>query len=78
MDNGIVKPTSILRYEFIQKLTELINNSKLPPYVVEAVLKDSYNDVVALTQKQLKLDLQSYNEAVTALNNANNKTQEGE
>ena len=64
MHNKVIKPMSVARSEFIQSLTKLINDSELPPFVVEAILKDLYADVRALTQRQLELDTKSYLEAL--------------
>lgn len=46
--------------EFIKNLTDLVNNSMLPPFVVEDVLKDAYNKVVAISKKQLEEDIERY------------------
>lgn len=62
MNNEILKPMSVARIEFINALTDLINNCKLPPFVIEAVLKDMYNDVRLLSQRQLEIDTKKYNE----------------
>lgn len=67
-----MKPTSILRYEFIQELTKLINNSQLPSFVIEPILKDMYYDVKNIAQKQLEADykeLQQKQNSGTAASN---------
>ena len=60
----IMKPMSVARNEFINGMTELINSCQLPPFVIEAVLKDMYNDVHILSQRQLEIDTQKYAELV--------------
>lgn len=61
MGNNIVaKPMSVVRNEFINEMTELINNCQLPPFVIEAVLKDMYMDVKLFAQRQLESDLKKY------------------
>ena len=47
MENAeqIMKPMSVARAEFINSLTDLINNSMLPPFIIEPILKDMYNDI---------------------------------
>lgn len=65
MRNKVMKPMSVARSEFIQSLTRLINDSQLPPFVIEAVLKDMYNDVRALSQRQLEMDMKNYREALS-------------
>ena len=60
----ILKPMSVARNEFISDLTDLINKSMLPPFVVEEVLKDTYNKICIISQKQLENDMKSYQEAL--------------
>lgn len=62
--NEIMKPMSVLRAEFINSLTDLINNSKLPAFVVEAVLKDMYADIKMVSQRQLESDYKKYQEMI--------------
>ncbi len=62
----IRKPASVERAEFISSLVALINTSSLPAFVLESILKDIYNDVHNLAQKQYEDDLKRYNEAVAA------------
>ncbi len=58
------KPITILRDEFIKNLTELINKSNLPLFVIESILKDTYFDVKPLVQKQLENDLRNYQKSL--------------
>ena len=67
MNNEVLKPLSIARAEFISSLTDLINNCKLPSFVIEAVLKDMYNDVRILSQRQLEMDMKKYNEQLNGV-----------
>lgn len=55
-----MKPLTVARYEFVNSLTNLINNSHLPPFVIEAVLKDFYGDVKNIAQQQLESDMKNY------------------
>lgn len=64
MRNNVMKPMSVARSEFIQSITKLINDSALPPFVIEAILKDLYADVHTLTQRQLELETKAYLEAM--------------
>ena len=59
-ENEILKPMSIARAEFISNLTDLINNSMLPPFVIEDVLKDMYGEIKIISQKQLENDKKNY------------------
>lgn len=65
MGNMVMKPMSVARSEFIQYLTKLINESTLPLFVIESVLKDMYSDVRSLSQRQLEIDLKNYREALS-------------
>lgn len=62
MANEIIKPLSVVRAEFISSLTELINNSALPPFIIEPILKDMYSDIRLLSQKQIEADMKKYQE----------------
>ena len=69
MENAeqIVKPLSVARAEFINSLTDLINNSMLPPFVIEPILKDMYNDIHMVSQRQYEADVKRYNEILNEM-----------
>lgn len=71
MKKEINKPITLIRAELISNLTNSINNSSLPAFVIEPILKDLYNEVRALTQQQLEEDRKNY---LTALEDANKET----
>lgn len=54
------KPLSIMRYEFINSIIELINNSDLPPYIIEPILKDVLVEVSKQAKTQLENDMKEY------------------
>ena len=58
------KPVSVIRYEFIQQLTNLINGSNLPMFVIEPILKDMHLDVKSLARRQLEKDLDQYRSSI--------------
>lgn len=64
MEKPILKPMSVARNEFISNLTELINNSMLPPFVIEDVLKDTYNKICVISKQQLESDMTKYMDAL--------------
>lgn len=64
MNKPITKPASILRSEFITSLTELINTSGLPAFIIEPILKDFYFDIKSIAQNQLSDDVKTYEEAL--------------
>jgi hypothetical protein len=69
MENAehIMKPMSVARAEFINSLTDLINNSMLPPFVIEPILKDMFNDIHMVAQRQYEADNKRYNEQLENL-----------
>lgn len=67
-DNIVQKPLSIVRSEFINSITQLVNTSTLPLVIIESVLKDVYGDVHLLCQKQLIEDTKRYNEQISQQN----------
>lgn len=60
----ILKPMSVARRDFISALTDLINTSMLPPFVIEDVLKDTCIKINELSQQQLAIDEKRYKESV--------------
>ena len=64
MGEKIRIPLSVLRRSFIYKLNKLINESGLEPYVLEAILKDSYERMAVETERQYQRELVTYNESL--------------
>lgn len=62
--NKVQKPITMVRAEFIASLTTLINDSGLPAFIIEPILKDMLNDVRIAAQQQVKMDEQNYREAL--------------
>lgn len=65
----IQKPITIARAEFVSDMTSLINNSGLPPFIIEPILKDMLYDVKLMTQRQLEQDTARYNEMIAKSDN---------
>lgn len=65
-NESILKPMSVARNEFINDLTDLINNCMLPPFIIEDVLKDIYSKISTISTKQLEADMKKYQEALEA------------
>ena len=61
--NDLNKPITIVRAEFISNLTKLINESTLPPFIIEPILKDMYIEVRDIAQKQYELDMARYKQS---------------
>ena len=66
MNSEVMKPITVVRSEFINNLTTLINESGLPPFVIEPVLKDMLYNVRIMAQRQLDEDMQAYHEKLAA------------
>lgn len=65
----IQKPITIARAEFVSDMTSLINNSGLPPFIIEPILKDMLYDVKLMAQRQLEQDTARYNEMIAKSDN---------
>ena len=56
------KPISVKRMEFIDNLVELVNNSGLPPFVVEPILNDAHKSIQMEVNKMYLAEKQQYEE----------------
>lgn len=56
----LLKPITVRREEFIEQLTNLINNSGLPFFAVESVMRNTINEVATLSKQQYEMDLKRY------------------
>lgn len=56
----IQKPTSVLRKEFISKMVTLINESGLPFFVIEPILKDLHEHVSAESERLYQMEKAQY------------------
>lgn len=62
--NQIVKPITLIRKELIDNLTFIINESHLPPFIIESILKDMYLETKALSDKVYESDKRKYEQAI--------------
>lgn len=60
----IQKPITLVREDFIHALTDLINTSKLPAFIIEPILRDAHSEVQVVAANQLESDRKRYNEAM--------------
>lgn len=58
--SNVMKPISILRDEFIDKLATVINESGLPAFVITPILKDVLSEVQNAERVQLEQDRRFY------------------
>ena len=64
MENDITKPLSVAKEEFVNALTDMINNSALPRFIIESVLKDMYADMKVIARKEYEIDKRRYEDAL--------------
>ena len=70
MKNQINKPITVIREEVIDSITSVINNSMLPAFVIENILRDMHLEAKAVAQKQYEIDRQRYEEALAEYKNS--------
>ena len=61
---NIVKPITLVREEFITNVVDLCNNSGLPFFVVEDVLKSLLQDIHIAAGQQLEADTKAYSQQI--------------
>lgn len=59
------KPSTIIYEEFKQNLANLINDSGLPAFIIEPVLRDYLNEVRLMAQRQYQADKAAYEKYLT-------------
>lgn len=64
------KPITIRYEEFKNGMVNLINNSDLPAFVIEATLQSYLNETKIAVKRQYEIDKIQYNNTI---NNENNK-----
>ena len=67
-NDNIMKPVTIIREEFINNLENLISESELPAFILEPILKDTYNRVKIAERQQLNNDKKRYQEMLDNTN----------
>jgi hypothetical protein len=60
MKSNFEKPITVVRQEFIDGLINYVNNSSLPLFVIEPILRDIYMEVKAMSQKQYESEKMQY------------------
>ena len=54
------KPANLIVEETKENIVKTINESGLPPFLVEPILKDLYNQISILKQQELEKSKQEY------------------
>lgn len=65
---SIEKSVMLLRQDFIDVLSNDINNCNLPLFVIEPILKDVYLEVKSLLQKQYEIEKAEYEQKMKQYN----------
>ena len=64
--NEIMKPMSVIRQEFAEKIVNDINNSQLPLFVIEPILQNALEAVKDAAQKQYEAEKAQYEQQIHA------------
>ena len=56
------KPITLIREDFIQDMVSLCNNSGLPFFVIEDIIKNLLREIHEASEQQLAADKQKYEE----------------
>ena len=73
MNETVMKPVTLAKEDFVESLLTLTNDSHLPLFIVEYILKDFLNEIHIASQQQLEADKTEYKKQLDKLNNTNNK-----
>jgi hypothetical protein len=60
----IPKPLTLVKEDFTDSLVDLCNNSGLPFFIIESILKDFVQEIHVASQKQLEADKIQYKKAL--------------
>ena len=63
-NNQLIKPITLEREELMNNFAELINNSSLPFFVIEDILKNFLKEIHIASQHQIEVDKQKYNQGL--------------
>lgn len=64
MDKSVAKPLTIAKDEFQKNVVELCNTSGLPFFIIESVLKDLFQEIHILSNRQLEEDRMRYSSSL--------------
>lgn len=62
--NTVNKPMSVVRDELIDNIVDAINNSGLPLYIIEPILKDMFIEVSEGAKRQIAIEKTQYENAI--------------
>lgn len=58
------KPFTVVYEDFKQEMANLINNSGLPPFIIEAVLQNYLSETKNIAIRQYQIDKAKYEESL--------------
>ena len=58
------KPANLIVEETKANIVKIINESGLPPYLIEPIIKDLYNQINILKKKELAKSKQEYEDSL--------------
>ncbi len=58
------KPANLIADETRQKITNVINNSGLPAFILEPIIKDLYNQIAYLKKNELENSKKEYSKSL--------------
>lgn len=58
------KPADLIVEETRENLSKVINESGLPPFLIEPIIRDIYNQISFLKQKELENSKKEYEESL--------------
>lgn len=67
-ENSIQKPLTLRKEEYMQILTQATNDSGLPMFIIEYVLKELLLEVSSLAKEELKMSQEQYNKILEKQN----------
>lgn len=73
MNETVMKPVTLAKEDFMEGLLALTNDSHLPLFIVEYILKDFLNEIHIASRQQLEADKAEYQKQLEKQNNTNNK-----
>ena len=60
----MTKPANLIIEETKENLVKVINESGLPPFLVEPIIKDLYNQINILKQQELEQSKKQYEDSL--------------
>lgn len=57
------KPANLIVEETRENITKVINESGLPPFLIEPIVRDIYNQVIFLKQQEFEKSKKEYEES---------------